>query len=78
MSYLSPTDCLLCYTQSRVKLPHCLPADSGCIYLDGCFLSYGGDNFTAAATDASDTAVCSNATAPARCHTPWLSAIAGT
>jgi hypothetical protein len=63
MSYLSPTDCQLCYAQSRVKLPHCLPADGGRIYLDGCFLRYGADNFTAAATDASDTAVCSNATA---------------
>ncbi|XP_008649611.1 cysteine-rich receptor-like protein kinase 2 isoform X7 [Zea mays] len=65
MSYLSPTDCQLCYGQARVKLPHCLPADGGRIYLDGCFLRYGGDNFTAAATDASDAAVCSNATAPA-------------
>ncbi|CAD6334765.1 unnamed protein product [Miscanthus lutarioriparius] len=63
MSYLSPTDCQLCYAQSRVKLPHCLPADGGRIYLDGCFLRYGADNFTATATDASDTAVCSNATA---------------
>ncbi|XP_066363927.1 cysteine-rich receptor-like protein kinase 2 [Miscanthus floridulus] len=63
MSYLSLTDCQLCYAQSRVKLPHCLPADGGRIYLDGCFLRYGADNFTAEATDASDTAVCSNATA---------------
>lgn len=62
MGYLSPTDCQLCYAQSRVKLPHCLPATGGRIYLDGCFLRYGADNFTAAATDASDTAVCSNAT----------------
>ena len=64
LAYLSPTDCQLCYAQSRVKLPHCLPADGGRIYLDGCFLRYGADNFTAVATDASDTAVCgSNATA---------------
>jgi len=63
LAYLSPTDCQLCYAQSRVKLPHCLPADAGRIYLDGCFLRYGADNFAAAATDASDTAVCgSNAT----------------
>jgi len=63
LAYLSPTDCQLCYAQSRVKLPHCLPADAGRIYLDGCFLRYGADNFTAVATDASDTAVCgSNAT----------------
>ncbi|CAN6326580.1 unnamed protein product [Urochloa humidicola] len=65
LAYLSPTDCQLCYAQSRVKLPHCLPADGGRIYLDGCFLRYGAANFTAAATDAADTAVCGNATAPA-------------
>ncbi|KAM0886659.1 hypothetical protein ACQ4PT_029564 [Festuca glaucescens] len=64
LAYLSPTDCQLCYAQSRVKLPHCLPADGGRIYLDGCFLRYGADNFTAAASDAGDAAVCSNATAP--------------
>ncbi|KAL6864753.1 hypothetical protein ACP4OV_015904 [Aristida adscensionis] len=62
LAYLSPTDCQLCYAQSRVKLPHCLPATAGRIYLDGCFLRFGADNFTAVATDASDTAVCSNAT----------------
>uniref|UniRef100_A0A0E0KXZ9 Cysteine-rich receptor-like protein kinase 2 n=1 Tax=Oryza punctata TaxID=4537 RepID=A0A0E0KXZ9_ORYPU len=62
MGYLSPTDCQLCYAQSRVKLPHCLPATGGRIYLDGCFLRFGADNFTAVATDTSDTAVCSNAT----------------
>nr|CAB3463805.1 unnamed protein product [Digitaria exilis] len=61
LAYLSPTDCQLCYAQSRVKLPHCLPADAGRIYLDGCFLRYGARNFTADAVDASDTAVC-NAT----------------
>ncbi|XP_040379829.1 cysteine-rich receptor-like protein kinase 2 [Oryza brachyantha] len=62
MAYLSPTDCQLCYAQSRVKLPHCLPATGGRIYLDGCFLRFGPDNFTAVASDANDTAVCSNAT----------------
>ncbi|CAN6340486.1 unnamed protein product [Urochloa humidicola] len=64
LAYLSPTDCQLCYAQSRVKLPHCLPSDAGRIYLDGCFLRYGAANFTSAATDAADTAVCGNATAP--------------
>ncbi|WVZ96070.1 hypothetical protein U9M48_041753 [Paspalum notatum var. saurae] len=63
LAYLSPTDCQLCYAQSRVKLPHCLPSDGGRIFLDGCFLRYGAANFTAAATDADDTALCSNATA---------------
>ncbi|CAL4910503.1 unnamed protein product [Urochloa decumbens] len=64
LAYLSPTDCQLCYAQSRVKLPHCLPSDAGRIYLDGCFLRYGSRNFTASdATDAADTAVCGNATA---------------
>ncbi|KAL5230985.1 hypothetical protein ABZP36_029761 [Zizania latifolia] len=63
--YLSPTDCQLCYAQSRVKLPHCLPATGGRIYLDGCFLRFAPDNFTAVASDANDTAVCSNATVSA-------------
>ncbi|KAJ1261445.1 hypothetical protein BS78_09G030000 [Paspalum vaginatum] len=63
LAYLSPTDCQLCYAQSRLKLPQCLPADGGRIYLDGCFLRYGSDNFTANATDDSDTSVCSNGTA---------------
>ncbi|TVU18046.1 hypothetical protein EJB05_34113, partial [Eragrostis curvula] len=67
LAYLSPTDCQLCYAQSRVKLPHCLPATAGRIYLDGCFLRYGPDDFAAADADddAGDTAVCSNATVPA-------------
>uniref|UniRef100_A0A0D9WCD0 Protein kinase domain-containing protein n=1 Tax=Leersia perrieri TaxID=77586 RepID=A0A0D9WCD0_9ORYZ len=60
MAYLSPTDCQLCYAQSRVKLPHCLPSTSGRIYLDGCFLRYDSHNFTAVATDAADTAACSS------------------
>ncbi|KAG8084459.1 hypothetical protein GUJ93_ZPchr0010g9428 [Zizania palustris] len=63
--YLSPTDCQLCYAQSRVKLPHCLPATGGRIYLDGCFLRFAPGNFTAVASDANDTAVCSNATVSA-------------
>ncbi|GJM94491.1 hypothetical protein PR202_ga11138 [Eleusine coracana subsp. coracana] len=42
MAYLSPTACQLCYARSRVKLPHCLPATAGRIFLDGCFLRYGG------------------------------------
>uniref|UniRef100_A0ACD5ZQX7 Uncharacterized protein n=1 Tax=Avena sativa TaxID=4498 RepID=A0ACD5ZQX7_AVESA len=64
LAYLSATDCQLCYAQSRVKLPHCLPADGGRIFLDGCFLRYGARDFAANASDAGDTAVCSNATAP--------------
>ncbi|GJM94493.1 hypothetical protein PR202_ga11140 [Eleusine coracana subsp. coracana] len=69
MAYLSPTACQLCYARSRVKLPHCLPATAGRIFLDGCFLRYGGghQDITNAATDADDTAVCtSNATVQAR------------
>jgi hypothetical protein len=65
LAYVSPTDCQLCYATSRVKLPHCLPANAGRIYLDGCFLRYGPESFAAAAADAGDTAVCSNDTAPA-------------
>ncbi|CAL5368213.1 unnamed protein product [Camellia sinensis] len=42
---LSHTDCLLCYAVSRTRLPHCLPAVSARIYLDGCFLRYDTYNF---------------------------------
>lgn len=69
LAYLSPTDCQLCYARSRVKLPHCLPAAAGRIFLDGCFLRYGHTNFTADAAAGGDTAVCSNdtvAASPAR------------
>ncbi|XP_072975521.1 cysteine-rich receptor-like protein kinase 2 [Typha angustifolia] len=62
-NYLSPTDCQLCYAQSRLKLPHCLPATDSRIYLDGCFLRYSDHNVSTEAIDASDTYVCGNSTA---------------
>ncbi|KAK4392968.1 Cysteine-rich receptor-like protein kinase [Sesamum angolense] len=37
---LSHNDCLQCYAASRTRLPRCLPAVSGRIFLDGCFLRY--------------------------------------
>ncbi|KAG8067053.1 hypothetical protein GUJ93_ZPchr0005g14873 [Zizania palustris] len=75
LAYLSPTDCQLCYAQCRVKLPHCLPDTGGRIYLDGCFLRYGQDNFTAVASDANDTVVCSNATVSAPAFAASASAL---
>ncbi|XP_010251164.1 PREDICTED: cysteine-rich receptor-like protein kinase 42 [Nelumbo nucifera] len=42
---LSLTDCLLCFAESRTKLPSCLPANSGRMFLDGCFLRYDTYNF---------------------------------
>ncbi|PSS30370.1 Cysteine-rich receptor-like protein kinase [Actinidia chinensis var. chinensis] len=42
---LSNTDCLLCYAVARTRLPHCLPAVAGRIFLDGCFLRYDSYNF---------------------------------
>lgn len=56
--YLSSIDCRLCYAESRVKLPHCLPSTSGRIYLDGCFLAYGDHNFSGDVVDNSDTSIC--------------------
>ncbi|CAI9752629.1 unnamed protein product [Fraxinus pennsylvanica] len=41
---LSHDDCLQCYASSRTSLPRCLPAVSGRIFLDGCFLRY--DNYS--------------------------------
>jgi Salt stress response/antifungal len=61
-SYLSMTDCQLCYAQSRIKLPHCLPSLDARIYLDGCFLRYSGSDFFSDAVDASDNFTCGNST----------------
>ncbi|XP_077219236.1 cysteine-rich receptor-like protein kinase 2 [Tasmannia lanceolata] len=56
--YLSSIDCRLCYVQSRVKLPLCLPATSARIFVDGCFLAYADYNFSDYIADNSDTSVC--------------------
>ncbi|KAG0450217.1 hypothetical protein HPP92_026857 [Vanilla planifolia] len=61
-SYLSPIKCQLCYSQSRVKLPRCLPSSSGRIYLDGCFLEYADRNVSANSVDSSDAIECGNST----------------
>ncbi|KAF9624795.1 hypothetical protein IFM89_014083 [Coptis chinensis] len=44
MNDLTHTDCLLCFTEARTKLPRCLPSVSARIQLDGCFLRW--DNYT--------------------------------
>ncbi|XP_073003795.1 cysteine-rich receptor-like protein kinase 2 [Typha latifolia] len=63
-NYLSSINCQLCYAESRVKLPHCLPKLDSRIYLDGCFLRYADHDMFDDATDGSDTSVCENSTAP--------------
>eukprot|EP00268_Persea_americana_P007007 TRINITY_DN1255_c1_g1_i1.p1 TRINITY_DN1255_c1_g1~~TRINITY_DN1255_c1_g1_i1.p1 ORF type:complete len:647 (-),score=115.30 TRINITY_DN1255_c1_g1_i1:5-1945(-) len=60
--YLSSIDCQLCYAESRVKLPLCLPSTSARIYLDGCFLAYGYYNFSGDVVDNWDTSVCGSST----------------
>ncbi|XP_028068174.1 cysteine-rich receptor-like protein kinase 42 [Camellia sinensis] len=42
---LSETDCQLCFAEARTKLPRCLPAARGRIYLEGCFVRYDDYNF---------------------------------
>ncbi|KAG0492013.1 hypothetical protein HPP92_005411 [Vanilla planifolia] len=61
-SYLNRISCQLCYAQARVKLPRCLPANAGRIYLDGCFLEYSYRNVYADSIDAADTFDCGNST----------------
>ncbi|KAK8960915.1 Cysteine-rich receptor-like protein kinase 42 [Platanthera guangdongensis] len=61
-NYLSPVNCQLCYSQSRVKLPHCLPSTAGRIYLDGCFLEYADKNVSSHAVDSADAYACGNTT----------------
>ncbi|CAH9088137.1 unnamed protein product, partial [Cuscuta epithymum] len=59
---LLPRDCLLCFASSRTKLPRCLPATSGRLFLDGCFIRYDRYNFLSESTDSRlDTANCSSA-----------------
>ncbi|PKA54668.1 Cysteine-rich receptor-like protein kinase 3 [Apostasia shenzhenica] len=61
-TYLSPVNCQLCYAQSRVKVPHCLPASTGRIYLDGCFLEYADRNVSSDSVDSADAFDCGNST----------------
>lgn len=44
-SFLSHNDCIACQTEGRTELPRCFPADSGRIYLDGCYLRYDTHEF---------------------------------
>ncbi|XP_052197878.1 cysteine-rich receptor-like protein kinase 42 isoform X2 [Diospyros lotus] len=61
---LSLDDCLFCFAVSRTRLPHCLPAVSGRLYLDGCFLRYDDYNFFNESTDpARDKVNCSSTVA---------------
>ncbi|XP_060213597.1 cysteine-rich receptor-like protein kinase 42 [Lycium barbarum] len=58
---LPHNDCIQCFLTSCAKLPRCLPAVSGRIYLDGCFLRYDHYNFVDEATDnALDKVNCSS------------------
>ncbi|KAK4750396.1 hypothetical protein SAY87_003878 [Trapa incisa] len=47
---LNQSDCLLCFAQSRTRLPRCLP-NAGRLYLDGCFLRHDTYNFFNESTD---------------------------
>ncbi|KAF7135330.1 hypothetical protein RHSIM_Rhsim08G0174200 [Rhododendron simsii] len=42
---LSEVDCQLCFAEARTKIPHCLPASRGRIYLEGCFIRYDDYEF---------------------------------
>lgn len=58
LNYLSNVDCRLCYSESRVDLPFCLPSTSARVYLNGCFLRYGNHNFSEEAVDDLDSLAC--------------------
>ncbi|KAF8037036.1 hypothetical protein BT93_B0071 [Corymbia citriodora subsp. variegata] len=60
---LSHDDCLLCFAQSRTILPRCsvLAANSGRLYLDGCFIRSDYYNFFNETVDAQhDMVKCAN------------------
>ncbi|XP_010027455.2 cysteine-rich receptor-like protein kinase 42 [Eucalyptus grandis] len=63
---LIETDCLLCFAESRTRIPRCLPS-FGRLYLDGCFLRYDGYDFYNETVDPThDMLNCSsNSTVPA-------------
>lgn len=42
---LQPKQCFSCFRRARELLPHCLPAISGRVFMDGCFLRYDDYNF---------------------------------
>lgn len=64
-SDLSPTDCLVCFSECRTMLPRCLPNVSARVFLDGCFLRYDSYEFYSEAVDpAVDRALCGGATHP--------------
>lgn len=51
MDDLSHTDCLLCFTEARTKLPRCIPSLSARVHLDGCFLRWDNYSFYGEAVD---------------------------
>ncbi|KAL6518815.1 hypothetical protein OROHE_017568 [Orobanche hederae] len=58
---LSHNDCLQCFAASRTRLPRCLPAVAGRIFLDGCFLRYDSYGFFDESVDAVlDTVNCNS------------------
>lgn len=59
--FLSHTDCLACYFESRKKLLKCSPEQSARIYLDGCFFRYDNYSFFSEAVDEErDTVKCAS------------------
>lgn len=64
MDDLSHTDCLLCFTEARTKLPRCIPSLSARVHLDGCFLRWDNYSFYGEAVDNQlDKRVCNNSSA---------------
>ncbi|CAA0828527.1 Cysteine-rich receptor-like protein kinase 42 [Striga hermonthica] len=49
---LTRDDCLQCYAATRTSIPRCVPAVSGRIFLDGCFLRYDRYEFYNQSVDA--------------------------
>lgn len=57
---LSKSDCLSCYAAIRTRIPSCLPAVSGRLYLDGCFMRYDSYEFYKESLDSTrDSVNCS-------------------
>ncbi|KDP26626.1 hypothetical protein JCGZ_17784 [Jatropha curcas] len=66
MKDLDPTDCNLCFAQSKTQILRCLPFQLGTrggrLFYDGCYLRYDDYNFFNETLSSQDRTVCANGT----------------
>ncbi|KAL5993522.1 hypothetical protein ACLOJK_014447 [Asimina triloba] len=60
--YLSPSDCLSCFSVAVSKIRNCSIANGARVIYDGCFLRYESSNFFDQTTQPGDSGFCGNRT----------------